>query len=159
MKRVEERALLSDTAGPQTVKKPLEGVGGAAASPTFIRVSRLCRLRGLLILRAKSIPYKFGRPLVDRICFLAKVVKPLLRHAETGPAVRYSGARFRAVVAIKRRTPWASCPKKRSLCFCGVTSAPFPRPCAGRPAGRRGCPSGTWWPRRSRPPAAAFLRR
>ena len=28
---------------------------------------------GLLILLAKSIPYKFGRPLVDRICFLAKV--------------------------------------------------------------------------------------
>ena len=159
MKRVEERALLSDTAGPQTVKKPLEGVGGAAAPLTFIRIRRLCRRGGLLILLAKSIPYKFGRPLVDRICFLAKVVKPLLRHAETGPAVRYSGARFRAVVAIKRRTPWASCPKKRSLCFCGVTSVPFPRPCAGRPAGRRGCPSGTWWPRRSRRPAAAFLRR
>ena len=57
----------------QTVKKPSGGVGGAAASPTFIRVSRLCRLRGLLILLAKSIPYKFGRPLVDRICFLEKV--------------------------------------------------------------------------------------
>ena len=50
------------------------GVGGAAAPPTFNRVSRLCRLRGLLILLAKSIPYKFGRPLVDRICFLEKVV-------------------------------------------------------------------------------------
>ncbi len=50
------------------------GVGGAAAPPTFNRVSRLCRLRGLLILLAKSIPYKFGRPLVDRICFLGKVV-------------------------------------------------------------------------------------
>ena len=49
------------------------GVGGAAGPPTFNRVSRLCRLRGLLILLAKSIPYKFGRPLVDRICFLEKV--------------------------------------------------------------------------------------
>ena len=58
----------------QTVKKPLGGVGGAAAPLTFIRVSRLCRLRGSLILLAKSIPYKFGRPLVDRICFLEKVV-------------------------------------------------------------------------------------
>ena len=57
----------------QAVKKPSGGVGGAAASPTFIRVSRLCRLRGLLILLAKSIPYKFGQPLVDRICFLEKV--------------------------------------------------------------------------------------
>ena len=140
-------------------QKTLEGVGGAAAPLTFIRIRRLCRRGGLLILLAKSIPYKFGRPLVDRICFLAKVVKPLLRHAETGPAVRYSGARFHVLVATRRRTPWASCPKKRSLCFCGVTSAPFPRPCARRPAGRRGCPSGTWWPRRSRRPAAAFLRR
>ena len=60
--------------GVQTVKKPLGGVGGAAAPLTFIRVSRLCRLRGSLILLAKSIPYKFGRPLVDRICFLEKVV-------------------------------------------------------------------------------------
>ena len=57
----------------QTVKKPSGGVGGAAAPLTFIRVSRLCRLRGSLILLAKSIPYKFGRPLVDRICFLEKV--------------------------------------------------------------------------------------
>ena len=57
----------------QTVKKPSGGVGGAAAPLTFLRVSRLCRLRGLLILLAKSIPYKFGRPLVDRICFLDKV--------------------------------------------------------------------------------------
>ena len=59
--------------GHQTVKKPSGGVGGAAAPLTFIRVSRLCRLRGSLILLAKSIPYKFGRPLVDRICFLEKV--------------------------------------------------------------------------------------
>ena len=57
----------------QTVKKPSGGVGGAAAPLTFLRVSRLCRLRGSLILLAKSIPYKFGRPLVDRICFLEKV--------------------------------------------------------------------------------------
>ena len=70
---MEERALLSDTAGPQTVKKPLEGVGGAAAPLTFIRIWRLCRRGGLLILLAKSIPYKFGRPLVERICFLEKV--------------------------------------------------------------------------------------
>ena len=78
-------------------KKPSGGVGGAAAPLTFIRVSRLCRrtvgfsnempsrfatavfleekqrLAGSLILLAKSIPYKFGRPLVDRICFLEKV--------------------------------------------------------------------------------------
>ena len=54
----------------QTVKKPSWGVGGAAAPLTFLRVSRL---RGSLILLAKSIPYKFGRPLVDRICFLEKV--------------------------------------------------------------------------------------
>ena len=59
--------------GVQTVKKPSGGVGGAAAPLTFLRVSRLCRLRGSLILLAKSIPYKFGRPLVDRICFLEKV--------------------------------------------------------------------------------------
>ena len=59
----------------QTVKKPLGGVGGAAAPLTFIRIRRLCRRGGLLILLAKSIPYKFGRPLVGRICFLAKVVK------------------------------------------------------------------------------------
>ena len=56
-----------------TVKKPSGGVGGAAAPLTFLRVSRLCRLRGSLILLAKSNPYKFGRPLVDRICFLEKV--------------------------------------------------------------------------------------
>ena len=56
-------------------KKALEGVGGAAAPLTFIRIRRLCRRGGLLILLAKSIPYKFGRPLVGRICFLAKVVK------------------------------------------------------------------------------------
>ena len=61
------------TGAPQTVKKPSGGVGGAAAPLTFLRVSRLCRLRGSLILLAKSIPYKFGRPLVDRICFLEKV--------------------------------------------------------------------------------------
>ena len=50
-------------------------VGGVIRLPLYsnIRVSRLCRLRGLLILLAKSIPYKFGRPLVDRICFLEKV--------------------------------------------------------------------------------------
>ena len=65
----------------QTVKKLLGGVGGAAAPLTFIRIRRLCRRGGLLILPAKSIPYKFGRPLVGRICFLAKVVPPLLRHA------------------------------------------------------------------------------
>ena len=59
----------------QTVKKHLGGVGGAAAPLTFIRIRRLCRRGGLLILPAKSIPYKFGRPLVGRICFLAKVVK------------------------------------------------------------------------------------
>ena len=61
------------TGAPQTVKKTSGGVGGAAAPLTFLRVSRLCRLRGSLILLAKSIPYKFGRPLVDRICFLEKV--------------------------------------------------------------------------------------
>ena len=60
----------------QTVKKPLGGVGGAAAPLTFIRVSRLCRLRGSLILLAKSIPYNFGRPLVGRSCFLEKVGTP-----------------------------------------------------------------------------------
>ena len=78
MKRVEERALLSDTAGPQTVKKPLEGVGGAAAPLTFIRIRRLCRRGGLLILLAKSIPYKFGRPLVERICFFDTLKRALL---------------------------------------------------------------------------------
>ena len=49
------------------------GVGRAAVPLAFICVSRLCGLRGSLILLAKSIPYKFGRPLVDRICFLEKV--------------------------------------------------------------------------------------
>ena len=63
----ERRARSSDC------KKPSGGVGGAAAPLTFIRVSRLCRLRGSLILLAKSIPYNFGRPLVGRSCFLEKV--------------------------------------------------------------------------------------
>ena len=74
-----------------------------AAPPTFIRVSRLCRRTagfsnekpsrfatavfleensafvGLLILLAKSILPKFGRPLVDRICFLEKVASATFR--------------------------------------------------------------------------------
>ncbi len=59
----------------QAVKKPRGGVGGAATPPTFIRIRRLCRRGGSLILLAKSIPYTFGRPLVGRRCFLEKVVK------------------------------------------------------------------------------------
>ena len=78
----------------QTVKKHLGGVGGAAAPLTFIRIRRLCRRGGLLILPAKSIPYKFGRPLVGRICFLAKVVKPLLRHAETAMEIYFPSRLF-----------------------------------------------------------------
>ena len=62
--------------GVQTVEKPQGGVGGAAAPLTFIRIRRLCRRGWLLIVLAKSIPYKVGRPLVDRICFLAKVGLP-----------------------------------------------------------------------------------
>ena len=68
----------------QTVKKHLGGVGGAAAPLTFIRIRRLCRRGGLLILPAKSIPYKFGRPLVGRICFLAKVVKTTFARKRQG---------------------------------------------------------------------------
>ena len=77
----------------QTVKKHLGGVGGAAAPLTFIRIRRLCRRGGWLILLAKSIPYKFGRPLVGRICFLTKVVKTtfVTRGSARGKAVS-SGA-------------------------------------------------------------------
>ena len=98
----------------QTVKKPSGGVGGAAAPLTFLRVSRLCRLRGSLILLAKSIPYKFGRPLVDRICFLEKVasatfstrwseeVRPLrlFSYAPPGPRPRQGAFLFGGEAAL-----------------------------------------------------------
>ena len=89
------------TGARQTVKKPLGGVGGAAAPPTFIRVSRLCRLRGLLILLAKSIPYKFGRPLVDRICFLEKVVSATFSTRKRAPVPQGTGAR-----GVSQRVWW-----------------------------------------------------
>ena len=102
---------------------------------------------------------QIGRPLVDRICFLEKVALPLFRHAETGPAVRYSGAPFPCCGCNKAPDAMGFMPKEAEPLllrgyFCAIS-----RPCAGRPAGRRGCPSGTWWPRRSRRLAAAFLRR
>ena len=89
----------------QTVERSQRGVGGAVAPPTSIPIRRLCRVKvgfshekpscfaGLLILLAKSIPYKFGRPLVDRIRFLEKWRKPLFRHAE--PRLRYAEKMFR----------------------------------------------------------------
>ena len=83
----------SQRGGRQTVKKPLGGVGGAAAPLTFIRVRRL---RGPLILLAKSIPYNFGRPLVGRNCFLAKVVK-------TTFATRRRLPKGEGVFAVQRR--------------------------------------------------------
>ena len=51
-------------------------VGGGPAPPTFVRIRRICRLGGSLILLAKSIPYKFGRPLVERICHFFHTLKP-----------------------------------------------------------------------------------
>ena len=90
------------TGARQTVKKPLGGVGGAAAPPTFIRVSRLCRLRGLLILLAKSIHYKFGRPLVDRICFLEKVVSATFSTRRRAPVPCGTGAR-----GVSQRVWWS----------------------------------------------------
>ena len=89
------------TGARQTVKKTLGGVGGAAAPTTFIRVSRLCRLRGLLILLAKSIPYKFGRPLVDRICFLEKVVSATFSTRRRAPVPQGAGAR-----GVSQRVWW-----------------------------------------------------
>ena len=81
----------SESAKPfQTVEKPQGGVGGAAAPPTSIRIRRLCRRGGLLIVLAKSIPYKFGRLLVDRVCLLEKQRKPFFRHA----AARHGLAAF-----------------------------------------------------------------
>ena len=96
----------------QTVKKHLGGVGGAAAPLTFIRIRRLCRRGGLLILPAKSIPYKFGRPLVGRICFFEKVAKGtfsrrLTRLPRSGrpPGWRRARPRWRAW-----RPPGPACP-------------------------------------------------
>ena len=61
-------------------------VGGGPAPPTFVRIRRICRLGGSLILLAKSIPYKFGRPLVERICHFFHTLKP-----PAEPAASWSG--------------------------------------------------------------------
>ena len=74
-RRFQGKARTADKSMDQAVEKPLGGVGGAAAPPTSIRIRRLCRRGGLLILLAKSIPYNFGRPLVGRSCFLEKVAE------------------------------------------------------------------------------------
>jgi hypothetical protein len=75
------------------------GAGRAAVPPASIRVSRLGRrmvgfsmanpsrfaaerLAGLLILFVKSMPYNFGRPLLDRSCFREKEAKVAFRYAE-----------------------------------------------------------------------------
>ena len=61
-------------------------VGGGPAPPTFVCIRRICRLRRSLILLAKSIPYKFGRPLVERICHFFHTLKP-----PAEPAASWSG--------------------------------------------------------------------
>ena len=61
-------------------------VGGGPAPPTFVCIRRICRLRRSLILLAKSIPYKFGRPLVERICHFFHTLKPLAE-----PVASWSG--------------------------------------------------------------------
>ena len=61
----------------ETVNKFSGDVGGGPAPPTFVCIRRICRLRRSLILLAKSIPYKFGRPLVERICHFFHTLKPL----------------------------------------------------------------------------------
>ena len=61
-------------------------VGGGPAPPTFVCIRRICRLRRSLILLAKSIPYKFWRPLVERICHFFHTLKPLAE-----PAASWSG--------------------------------------------------------------------
>ena len=61
-------------------------VGGDTAPPTFVCIRRICRLRRSLILLAKSIPYKLGRPLVERICHFFHTLKPLAE-----PAASWSG--------------------------------------------------------------------
>ena len=70
----------------QIVNKFSGDVGGDAAPPTFVCIRRICRLRRSLILLAKSIPYKFGRPLVERICHFFHTLKPLAE-----PVASWSG--------------------------------------------------------------------
>lgn len=69
----------------QIVNKYSGDVGGGPAPPTFVCIRRICRLRRSLILLAKTIPYKFGRPLVERICHFFHTLKPL-----TEPAASWS---------------------------------------------------------------------
>ena len=70
----------------QIVNKFSGDVGGGPAPPTFVCIRRICRLRRSLILLAKSIPYKFGRPLVERICHFFHTLKPLAE-----PVASWSG--------------------------------------------------------------------
>ena len=69
----------------QIVNKFSGDVGGDAAPPTFVCIRRICRLRRSLILLAKSIPYKFVRPLVERICHFFHTLKPLAEPVASWP--------------------------------------------------------------------------
>lgn len=102
-------------------------VGGGPAPPTFVCIRRICRLRRSLILLAKSIPYKFVRPLVERICHFFHTLKPLAEPVASWPGFAmyahfYTGFSGNVIDFPTRRDKRASRAQNRR--FPGTGSIP-----------------------------------
>lgn len=65
---------------PGASSKHSEGVGGEKAPLTFVHARRFCWPGGSWSLLAKSIPYPFGRPFVDRMGRFFHTQRKISRH-------------------------------------------------------------------------------
>ena len=100
---------------------------GMQPPPTFVCIRRICRLRRSLILLAKSIPYKFVRPLVERICHFFHTLKPLAEPVASWPGFAmyahfYTGFSGNVIDFPTRRDKRASRAQNRR--FPGTGSIP-----------------------------------